>query len=583
MLRAFETGQDVPETEVADALAATLDVSIDWILGRSSSSRQPPVQKAPIRQATPVPEHVAALRSRLRRGGHDENLAEEFASNGIPDGVLKQWLNRFDASEALAWLQAGAKPMAAWQAKQQGLTPETFALPPTVQGSTPAGPLVATGATVLVAETWVQYSSTTAGLDWLGAGWDLLAALAWIETGLGPELSLRWRAAKVLPADRAVAAASVGDPETAARWVTTGLPATEWPLWIGRKFDPEAAILWSGVGIPAAEAADYRRLVGKPNRAGWYREHGVGAHAGARWDGSGLGWAKIQGWIEAGVEVDEAKVQAAKNVSPEAFVRNRMAAANAAKRAAQLGPPIAPRIPKGKAERLRMQASAFGLIPDEFTYVRQQVQAAESNLTGSAKERASLTARRLSIIPAELKVLRAAMTAHAVPIRHGPQPRQLARQVLSLAPLRTTFDRPAHVRPGAQSVASKPKPPPASPARGAISPIKRGIGPTAIRDWGPNTSVYITPLGNVVHMYSNCHGMRGFRHPDEADPVVSVVTLRSPVCADRKACRKCFDWGPASLRQLDDLIDDLHGRGARRGPDPIRTSRPQKKRKRRRR
>lgn len=205
-----------------------------------------------------------------------------------------------------------------------------------------------------------------------------------------------------------------------------------------------------------------------------------------------------------------------------------------------------------KSEKQTRIATALGLSPALLQTVRLNLVAAESRLSGSKTEKRAMVARRLSITPGELVRLRRALAGDA------PEPvpmadRLVAAHVAGLRNLRRT-------------VASSAPPPPK-----VLEPVRRTPAPRTFSKWSGDTNVFVTRLGDAVHMYSDCHGLRGFRHAHDPDPQVHQVRLRDPVCADRRACRKCFDiWTPATIDRLDELLVNLHGRSVRR-PKPKRS------------
>lgn len=208
-----------------------------------------------------------------------------------------------------------------------------------------------------------------------------------------------------------------------------------------------------------------------------------------------------------------------------------------------------------KAERAQRLARDLGLTLDELRFLRRQVTAAESNLIGVAGK-ANVVAQRLSLTPAEVKTLRLALAPEGV--AKTQTARLLARHVLGLPEIRATLPfgqrtLGAPARPNASVVSAPPSP---APRTG----VRTVGGRSFARNWSADTNVYVTPLGDAVHQYSNCHGMRGFRHVEEADPVIHQVRLRDPVCAERRACRKCFDmWSPSVLDHFDHFLEGLHG------------------------
>lgn len=189
-----------------------------------------------------------------------------------------------------------------------------------------------------------------------------------------------------------------------------------------------------------------------------------------------------------------------------------------------------------RVERAERLAKALGLSPQELTILRRQMSVAESNLIGNSKaEKASIIARRLSITTPELKMLRAALMDPAGAVAVGT--RVAASHIVGLAST------------------------PTSPVAPEQPPRRFSAPPRLFRDWSADTNAFLTNWGAAVHMYSDCSGMRGFRHADEPDPVVYQARLRDPECRDRRACRKCFDfWSSTAIDQLDDLLEGLHGK-----------------------
>lgn len=56
-------------------------------------------------------------------------------------------------------------------------------------------------------------------------------------------------------------------------------------------------------------------------------------------------------------------------------------------------------------------------------------------------------------------------------------------------------------------------------------------------------------------------GTRGFRHSGDPDPMIHRARLRDPLCADRRACRICFDqWSRETVDRFDEFLEGLHGR-----------------------
>jgi len=198
-------------------------------------------------------------------------------------------------------------------------------------------------------------------------------------------------------------------------------------------------------------------------------------------------------------------------------------------------------------------AEALELSLGELKALRRQIAAAESGLqtTHKKSERTEAAARRLSLTAVELKALRSAL---ATPSEAATaRSRALARHVLGLPPLRSKIDAPAPKQGARGSTQVRP-------TQRTGSPIyKPVVGHSPL--WSPDTRVFITAWGDVIHLHADCHGIRGFRHVDEPDPKVHQVSLRDPVCGNRRACRKCFDvWSSTTIDRFDGFLEDLHGR-----------------------
>lgn len=200
-----------------------------------------------------------------------------------------------------------------------------------------------------------------------------------------------------------------------------------------------------------------------------------------------------------------------------------------------------------KGERRERLAKALGLTVDELRTLRRQIFVAESNLLGIAKsEKVALVARRLSITPIELGAIRATLADQGS--TKSAAARVIADHIVHLSAPQGTVRRAA------------PKPPQPNPGPSVLGTRRAGATRKVFHDWNADTNVFVTIWGNAVHMYADCSGMRGFRHVGEPDPIVDQARLRDPVCRDRRACRKCFDfWSASAIDGLDDLLEDLHG------------------------
>lgn len=322
-LRDFETGQDVPSTDQAQALAKVLGTSLGLLLGEAPIPRRA-APTSPVRKTGRDPDLEHPIAERLQRKGFNPGHAVEFVRYGIPDGMVKRWLDHFTPEEALAWIALGEKPYGARTAAKNGETPASRwrerdepQMPPLPE---PTAQLHAAGVAREVAVFWTTHANAAAGLAWHAAGWDLLSAYAWIDTGLSPKVALRWHQAGIRPGDYPAVSSLVADPEEAGRWHATALPLDQWGPWLARHFSPEEAAVWSSTRMSAAEAAEYRRLVGDAGRAGWYRSLGLSAHAASRWEATDLGWTQTQMWVARGVEPAEARFWQDRGIQPDQVV-----------------------------------------------------------------------------------------------------------------------------------------------------------------------------------------------------------------------------------------------------------------------
>lgn len=76
--------------------------------------------------------------------------------------------------------------------------------------------------------------------------------------------------------------------------------------------------------------------------------------------------------------------------------------------------------------------------------------------------------------------------------------------------------------------------------------------------WSPETMVWVTDWGQVVHQNPTCPGISAFGSDDNS----KKVPLNDRLCAVRRACSKCFSvfYGDRSLRELNRVIEKLHGK-----------------------
>lgn len=151
--------------------------------------------------------------------------------------------------------------------------------------------------------------------------------------------------------------------------------------------------------------------------------------------------------------------------------------------------------------------------------------------------------RRLAITPPELRILRAALVAADEGV--SATARVIAGRIVALAPIQSQL--PAGRGPSRPSV---------TPRSAATAPIER----SRFRNWTEDLKVHITAWGDVVHLFYDCPGTRGFTPVGQPEPPVFPAVLRDPVCADRRACRICFnDWSSDTIAGFDEWLRRLHG------------------------
>lgn len=161
---------------------------------------------------------------------------------------------------------------------------------------------------------------------------------------------------------------------------------------------------------------------------------------------------------------------------------------------------------------------ALGITDAELTELLARLRSSADGLAGDDAERVQAQSYRLGLSVAEMQLLQRVVDAPHV--AGSAVLKGLARHVLD---------------------------------RGSSSDQQRP-------GWSGETVVYVTQHGDVVHLYADCSGVRGFRSVGEADPDVYRVILGSPACAGRRACRKCYaSHSATSLTLLDATITRLHG------------------------
>lgn len=229
------------------------------------------------------------------------------------------------------------------------------------------------------------------------------------------------------------------------------------------------------------------------------------------------------------------------------------------------GPTVTPEQPQSastalakaaKHERRAQLADALDLSAEELVFLHRQLAVAASGLDGRV-DRRELTARRLSISPGELIVLRTAIAQDDRSKRIRVRP--IARRVIGLAPLRLSLDGRA------------PQPRAAITTGAPVTRRQAGYRRVRGEDWNGDTNVFVTDWGDKVHLYADCRGLRGFRTAGEPDPDVHQARLRDPVCRDRGGCGWCFgNWSPWDIDRLDKVIEALHGGRSDRAVRPSR-------------
>ena len=188
-------------------------------------------------------------------------------------------------------------------------------------------------------------------------------------------------------------------------------------------------------------------------------------------------------------------------------------------------------------------ARRLGVSVETLLEARNTVSSADQGLLHLPKpSRAAAASRRLGITVTELKMLRRGLGEPNAP----------------------DLDRVRSLLRGGLSPATKERPHSSGPAQryqqlgGRLSPptgVNRKAQPDAY------TILFVTSWGNVVHLYYDCHGTRGFRHVGEPDNAVYKVEARDPCCRGRRVCRVCEpEQGIGWVALLTRLLVGLHGR-----------------------
>jgi transcriptional regulator with XRE-family HTH domain len=264
----FEMGKMLPTFQQAELLAQVLGLSMLKLFGVAPT----PKGTKGWRSGQGRVESLSSLSEVLESKGYDSTLAQSFLAQGQTRNSLRNWLKDFAPEEALDWIRAGVGKIAAMDFVSQGITPSVASvlrnlnMPPSQVGALKE--LERLHVPDLVVGTWIRTGAPTAvAASCLAQGWDLLAALSWIDTSLGTEGGLAWFSAGFNPPEADERAAKKWTPEEAAYFTKRGLPLADWQRdeldWEG--IEPAMVARWKGVGFSAEEARKWEPI--SPERA----------------------------------------------------------------------------------------------------------------------------------------------------------------------------------------------------------------------------------------------------------------------------------------------------------------------------
>lgn len=276
----FEMGKMLPTFQQAELLAQVLGLSMLKLFGVAPT----PKGTKGWRSGQGRIESLTSLSEVLESKGYDSRLAQAFLAEGQTTNSLKNWLKDFEAEEALDWIRLGVRKIAARNFVAQGITPSdaralgNLNLPPSQAGALKE--LERLHAPELVVGTWIRTGApATVAASCVALGWDLLAALSWIDTRLGTEGGLAWFSAGFNPPDADERSAAGWNPEESVYFTKLGLPLADWQRelldWQG--VDPEMTARWKSAGFSAEEAGNWNPI--SPERARRLKEKNLSAEA----------------------------------------------------------------------------------------------------------------------------------------------------------------------------------------------------------------------------------------------------------------------------------------------------------------
>lgn len=234
------------------------------------------------------------------------------------------------------------------------------------------------------------------------------------------------------------------------------------------------------------------------------------------------------------------------------------ARARSAKKAPAAQKPV---VQKRQAKNLRLAevANRLGVKPAEAQAAVDAQNQAATGLGGFTKaERVSTAARRLGITADELRLLRRALAGNVDALSPRERVASLVRTVARTEPSEQRAPKKPEKSPPARDVITSRS----APARSKSSKRKKQQRSSVLQPVAKVTDgmVYVTTWGSVVHLFHECHSIRGFRGTNEVDPDLYRVAISDPSCRGRRVCATCRNVTFANAKKVEEQLRRFHGK-----------------------
>ena len=166
----------------------------------------------------------------------------------------------------------------------------------------------------------------------------------------------------------------------------------------------------------------------------------------------------------------------------------------------------------------------------------------------------------------ELRLLRRALAGNVDALKFRERVAALVRTVAGT----NVVEPPAPSKSSKSTPARKVITSSSAPAQSKSAPTRSGP-PTkrkkkSKKSNGPNlaakgqATVYVTTWGHVVHLFHDCHSVRGFRDTNEPDPDLYRVPVNDPSCRGRRVCGTCRNVTFANAKKIEEQLRRFHGK-----------------------